>query len=193
MVVALDSERGPARLWYWGWSGFYGAVIVGQLVIVATSSNNGSVENGHVNVVTSLFGLLSTLVTPPPVMYELGPIQAMPEGTEAERASKAAAIRELFDREASKEHFYHSPWNHILGLAVNAGVCAYLYWGLHLGGRALLNLVAGSVIWEANIFTSPNAANRLASELQGKTPVQVQVIPILPVGGAAGLALVGSF
>jgi hypothetical protein len=193
MAATLGSQVGHAQLWYWGWAGFYGAVIVGQTVSIAISNSNGTRENAQVNVVSSTFGLFSTLFFPPPVIYQYGPIAAMPTRTPEERAARSAAIRSLFAREASKERFYRSPWNHALGLAVNAAVSAYIYWGLHLGGRALLNLAAGSAIWEANVWTSPNASAELSYALEGKTPVHVQVVPIgLPSGGA-GVAVVGSF
>jgi hypothetical protein len=193
MFSTLEAQVGNARLWYWGWSGFYGAVIAGQTVIAATTGNNGTRTAAHVNVVSSSFGLLSTLFFPPPVGYDVGPIRDMPTGTPEERAARTAAIRALFAQEASKERFYRSPWNHLLGLTVNAAVCAYLYWGLHLGGRALLNLVAGSAIWEAQIWTSPNASAELAGALKDETPLHIQVVPIGLGSGGAGVAIIGSF
>ena len=126
-------------------------------------------------------------------MFDWEPIGAMPASTDAQRAAKSQAIRALFQREVSKERFYHSVPNHILGLAVNAGVCAYMYWGLHIGGRALLNLFVGSLVWEANIFTSPNAAVRLADELQGASGVQLQVVPLALGPAGAGVGLAGRF
>ena len=137
MAAVLDTQVGTARFWYWGWSGFYGGVIIGETVINATSTG-GSRTSAQVNIVTSVFGLFSTLVLPPPVTFDWDPIASMPESTPQERAAKSAAIHALFERQVSKERFYHSVWNHIFGLAVNAGVCAYMYWGLHIVGRALL-------------------------------------------------------
>lgn len=192
MTAVLDSQVGTSRLWYWGWSGFYGAVMLGEAVLNASSSG-GSQTNAQVNVVTSVFGLFSTLFIPPPVAFDWEPIAGMPENTVEERARKSAAIRALFDREVSKERFYHSAINHIIGLAVNAGVCAYMYWALHIGGRALLNLFAGSLVWEANIYTSPNASSRLADELKGTSSVQLQVLPLALGSDGAGVALVGRF
>jgi hypothetical protein len=193
MFTTLESQMGNARLWYWGWSGFYGVVIASQTVIAATTGNHGTQTVGYVNVVSSTFGLLSTLFFPPPVIYQLGPIRDMPARTPEERAARSAAIGALFAEEAGKERFYRSPWNHLIGLTVNAAVCAYIYWGLHLGGRALLNLAAGSALWEAQIWTSPDASAELASALEGKTPVHVQVVPIGLGSGGAGIAIIGSF
>jgi hypothetical protein len=192
MASVLDAQVGTARLWYWGWTGFYGGVILGETLINATSTG-GSQVSAQVNIVTSVFGLFSTLVLPPPVTFDWDPVGRMPESTPQERTAKSAAIRALFERQVSKERFYHSVWNHIFGLAVNAGVCAYMYWGLHIGGRALLNLVAGSLVWEANIFTSPNASSHLAEELHGVSSVRLQVVPVALGTTGAGVAVVGRF
>jgi hypothetical protein len=192
MTAVLNSQVGTARFWYYGWSGFYGAVMLGEAVIQASSTGPMQVS-AQVNVFTSVFGLFSTLIIPPPVAFDWEPIASMPETTPEERTRKAVAVRALFDREVAKERFYHSPINHILGLAVNVAVCAYMYWDLHIGGRALLNLIAGSLIWEANIYTSPNASSRLASELQGTTSLQLQLVPLALGTDGAGLALSGRF
>lgn len=192
MAAVLDSQLGHARLWYWGWSGFYSGVIIGESIINATSTGPMQVS-AQVNIFTSVFGLFSTLILPPPVVFDWEPIGRMPETTAEQRLEKGAAIRALFQKEATKERFYHSVWNHILGLAVNAGVCAYMYWGLHIGGRALLNLVFGSLVWEANIFTSPNASGHAAMELEKTSAVQLQLVPVTLGPSGAGLAVVGRF
>lgn len=192
MAGVLDAQAGNAQLWYWGWTGFYSAVIVGEIVVNATSSGAQQVA-AQVNIITSVFGLFSTLLVQAPVTFDWEPVGRMPEATAEERAAKAAAIRALFEREVKKERFYHSVWNHVLGLAVNAAVCAYMYWDLHIGGRALLNLVFGSLVWEANIYTSPNASMRLADELQGTSAVRLQVVPLALGTTGAGVGLVGRF
>jgi hypothetical protein len=192
MAAVLDAQVGTARLWYWGWTGFYGGVILGETVINATSTGASQIS-AQVNIFTSVFGLFSTLMLPPPVTFDWDPIGRMPETTPQEQAAKSAAIRALFEREVKKERFYHSVWNHLLGLAVNAGVCAYMYWGLHIGGRALLNLVAGSLVWEANIFTSPNASSHLADELPGVASVRLQLVPVALGTTGGGVAVVGRF
>jgi hypothetical protein len=192
MATVLDGQLGNARWWYWGWSGFYGGVIIGESVINATSTGPMQVS-AQVNIFTSVFGLFSTLVLPHPVVFDWEPFGRMPENTHEERLAKAAAVRSLFAREVSKERFYHSVWNHILGLAVNAAVCAYMYWDLHIGGRALLNLAFGSLVWEANIFTSPNASMNAATELEKTSAVQLQLVPVALGASGAGMAVVGRF
>ena len=192
MASVLDGQLGSARFWYWGWTGFYSSVIAGEIVINATSTGAQQIA-AQVNIITSVFGLFSTLLVPAPVTFDWEPVGRMPETTSEERAAKSAAVRALFEREVKKERFYHSVWNHLIGLTVNAAVCAYMYWGLHIGGRALLNLVFGSLVWEANIFTSPNASMHLADELQGPSAVRLQVVPLALGTTGAGVALVGRF
>jgi hypothetical protein len=192
MSQTLNAQLPTARLWYWGWSGFYGAVVIGEIVLNGTSSG-GSRINAEVNVVTSVFGLFSTLLLPPPVMFDWEPVASMPEATAEQRAIKSAAVRAIFAREVAKERFYHSVWNHIIGLAVNAGVCAYMYWELHIGGRALLNLFAGSLIWEANVFTSPNASLHLSSELSATSSLHLELVPLVLGPSGAGLGISGHF
>jgi hypothetical protein len=192
MATVLEAQSGNAQLWYWGWTGFYSGVIVGEIVINATSSGAQQIA-AQVNIITSVFGLFSTLLVQAPVTFEWEPVGRMPEGTPEQRAEKSAAIRALFEREVKKERFYHSVWNHILGLAVNAAVCAYMYWDLHIGGRALLNLVFGSLVWEANIYTSPNASLHLAEELRGTSALRLEVVPLALGTTGAGVAVVGRF
>jgi hypothetical protein len=192
MAAVMSSQIGTARLWYWGWTGFYGAVIIGETVVNGVST--GPMQtSADVNVVTSVLGLFTTLLMPPPVAFDWEPVSALPENTPEQRAAKSVAIRAIFDRQVKKERFYHSALNHIIGLTVNAAVCAYMYWVLHIGGRTLLNLFAGSLIWEANIYTSPNASSRAADEIQGTSSLELQLVPIAVGPTGAGLGLVGRF
>jgi len=191
LASILAGEFGRSRLWYYGWAGFYGTVIAAELVINATSTGGAQLV-ARVNIATSLVGLFQTLIVPPPIVYGWEPVEKMPQGTPEQQAARAAAVRTLFEQEARNEIFYHSVLNHIVGLAANAGVCAFIYWGQHQGGRALLNLFGGSLVWEANIFTYPNAAMR-AVEAKGVSMLQLRVVPFaLPTGGA-GAAVVGTF
>jgi len=183
---ALESEEQHSRLWYWGWSGFYGTVVAAEVVIAATSSNQGQKINAYYNIGFSGAGMLGVLLFPPPAAYGLDAIRTMPEETEEQRAAKSGALRALFDRAASAERFYRSPLNHVIGLTVNAGLAAILYFGYKLGGRALLTLVAGSAIWEAQIWTHPTAARDTAEAL--KPGLHVQWVFL-----GNGIGLIGSF
>ncbi len=132
--------------------------------------------------------MLAVLLLPPPATYGLDAIRAMPEETEEQRAAKGRALRELFDRAAKAERFYRSPLNHVLGLTVNAGLAALLYFGFKLGGRALLVLVAGTIEWELQIFTRPTAALDTATSRSGNGLQGLHHVPL-----PNGLALAGSF
>ena len=114
----------------------------------------------------------------------------MPETTPVQREAKAAALRALFQRSVEQERFYHSALNHVVGLTVNAGLAAILYFGFKLGARALLTLVAGTLEWEAQIFTRPTAAlDHAKATAQGSSGFQgLHVVPL-----PNGLALAGSF
>jgi hypothetical protein len=183
---ALESEELHARIWYWGWSGFYGVVVAAEVVIAATSSNQGQKINAYYNIGFSGAGMLGVLLFPPPAAYGLDAIRTMPEDTEEERAAKGRALRALFDHAAAEERFYHSPLNHVIGLTVNAGLAAILYFGYELGGRALLTLVAGSAIWEAQIWTHPTAARDAAEDAAPGLRVQWVFL-------GNGIGLAGSF
>jgi hypothetical protein len=185
---ALEGEAIHARIWYWGWSGFFGAVVLGETVAAATTDSRGTRINAYVNIAASGAGMLAVLLRPPPAAYGLDAIRAMPEATEAERAAKVRALRDLFDRAASEERFYRSPLNHLIGLGVNAGIAAFLYFGYKLGGRALVTLLAGSAIWEAQVWTHPTAARDRADALPSGPGPQAHWIFL---GNGVGLA--GSF
>ena len=185
--AALESEQGPDRLWYWGWAGFLGAVVVGETVVAASTSNEGARINAYVNIPASAAGMLAVLLRPPPAAFGLEEIRRMPEDTEAQRATKAEALRTLFRRAVDQERFFRSPLNHVIGLTVNAGLAALLYFGWKLGARALLTLAAGTVEWELQIFTRPTAALDLATThgLEGRG---LHVVPL-----PNGIALSGRF
>ncbi len=190
MAAVLAGQYFHARLWYYGWSAFYGTVILAETVINATSTGGARLA-AQVNIATSWVGLLQTLVLPPPVAFGWQAVEAMPDSNPEQRAAKSAAVRALFQLEAKNEVFYHSAFNHIVGLAVNAGVCAFMFWGQHQGTRALINLVGGSLVWEANIYTYPNASMRAAHD-EGLAALQLRVVPLAFADGG-GAAVAGHF
>ena len=106
---------------------------------------------------------MAVLIDAPAAAYGLDDVRAMPEDTGPQREAKAAALRALFQRSVEQERFYRSVLNHVVGLTVNAGLAAILYFGFKLGGRALLTLIAGTLEWETQIFTRPTAALDLAT------------------------------
>jgi hypothetical protein len=192
MTAVLDSQVGHARAWMWSWASVYGAVSITETVLNATS-HGGAQSSAQVNIATSTFGFFSTLVFPPPVAFEWEPVRQLPEDTEAQRTAKSRAVRAFFAREVGRERFRHSVWGHLLGLVFNAGVCSYMYFGLHLGSRALLNFALGGGFWEANLWTSPNASMHLADELHDSAFPGVQVVPVALGPGGGGFALAGHF
>ncbi len=190
LLGALAAEQGPDRLWYWGFSGGLAGVALGQSIVVATTSNRGTQINGYVNIPASALGAIAVLLDPPAAAYGLDDVRAMPELTPAQREAKAAALQALFRRSVEQERFYRSALNHVIGLTVNAGLAALLYFGFKLGGRALLTLVGGTLEWEAQIFTRPNHALDLA-KAQAHPGSGLQGLHIVPLPN--GLALAGSF
>ena len=192
MGATLEAQVGHARLWYWGWSGFFGALITVGTVTNGTSTG-GQREAAQVNMASGSVYLFVALINPPPVAFGWEPVGAMPEATAEQRAAKARAIHALFESEVRAEHVFRSVFNQVLGLVVNAGVSAYMYWALHLGGRALLNLGVGSAVWEARVFTSPNAASLMEAELHGSIALELQLAPVALGPSGAGMALIGRF
>jgi hypothetical protein len=185
---ALEAEEHPNREWYWGWAGFFGTVVVGESLIAATTSNEGARINAYVNIPASAAGMLAVLLLPPASAFGLEDVRRMPEETEAQRTAKGSALRGLFHRSVEQQRFYRSPLNHVIGLTVNAGLAALLYFGWKLGARALLTLVAGTIEWELQIFTRPTAALDLASGHAGSGAGGLHVVPL-----PNGIALAGVF
>lgn len=162
MTAVLDAQDKNAKVWHWSWTSGYGALSIVETVLNATSTGDGrtSAQGG---IVTSTFGFFATAIFPPPVAFDWEPIQAMPENTPEQRAAKAAATRHLFRKEVQREEFRPSIWGHLLGLVFDAGVSAYMYWGLHLGSRAALTLLISGCLWETNLWTNPNASLHLSA------------------------------
>jgi hypothetical protein len=184
----LEAEQTPDRIWYWGWSGFLGTVAVGQTIIILTTNENAARINAWVNMPPSVIGAVAVLLTPPAATFGLADIRAMPEATQEQRDAKAAAMRALFARAVDQERYYRSALNHVIGLTVNAGLAAILYFGFKLGARALLTLVGGTLSWEAQIFTRPTGALDHAKAHPGTGLQGLRIVPI-----PNGLALAGSF
>jgi hypothetical protein len=186
----VSAEQGPDRLWYWGWSGGLAGVALGQSIVVATTQNRGTQINGYVNIPSSAIGAMAVLIDAPAAAYGLDDVRAMPEDTGPQREAKSAALRALFQRSVEQERFYRSALNHVVGLTVNAGLAAILYFGFKLGGRALLTLTAGTLEWETQIFTRPTAALDLATA-SAHPEKGLQGFHIVPIPN--GLAIAGSF
>ena len=192
MSAVLDAQYNNARLWYWSWASIYGAISIVETVLNATTTGDAR-TSAQVGIVTSTFGFFATVIFPPPVAFAWEPIQKMPEATPEQRAAKAAATRHLFQREVEREEFRHSIWGHLIGLVFNAGISAYMYWGLHLGGRAALNFLVSAGLWEANLWTSPNASLHLAEQLKAGPSAVLSVVPVTFGTTGAGVAVVGRF
>jgi hypothetical protein len=192
MTAVLDGQYKNAKIWYWTWTAGYGAISIVETVINATATGDARTA-AQVGIVTSTFGFFATAIFPPPVAFDWEPIQKMPEDTPEQRAVKAAATRHLFQREVQREAFRHSVWGHLIGLVFDAGISAYMYWGLHLGGRAALNFLISAGLWEANLWTSPNASLQLEEELKAGPAVPVSVVPVTFGTTGAGVAVVGRF
>jgi hypothetical protein len=192
MTAVLDAQYKNAKVWYWSWTSGYGAISIVETVLNAANTGDARTA-AQVGIVTSTFGFFATAIFPPPVAFDWEPIQKMPEDTSQQKAAKAAATRHLFQREVQREEFRHSIWGHLIGLVFNAGISAYMYWGLHLGGRAALNFIISAGLWEANLWTSPNASLHLAEEWKARPAVPLSVVPMTLGTTGAGVAVVGSF
>lgn len=185
---ALEAEEHPDRLWTWGWASFLGAVVVGQTAIAATTTHEGTKLTAYVQIPSSAVGMLAIIFGPPAAAFGLDDIRRMPEDTDAQREAKASAARALFNRAVEQQRWYRSPLNHAIGLTVNAGLSALLYFGWKLGGRALLMLVAGTIQWELQIFTRPTASLDLATARGGTVFKGLQIVPL-----PNGIAVAGTF
>ena len=162
IVAALDDDAHRTRVWYWTWMSIGTALVVGQGVVAAATTGDTRVELG-VGSAASVFipGLL--LLHPPQVLSDAPLLDArLAATTVAGRVGDPCVVlpraRELFSRVADEEAFAKGWFAHVFVIGGNVALGLLLGLGFHdwLGGAK--QLVGGSLVGEAQIFTLPAGA-----------------------------------
>lgn len=164
---SLDDRTGSARLWWYGWAGFYAGATIVSLTAALTSGNRTLQITSGVSAAESFVGLSGMLILPFAAKDAAAELRDMPEATPEERSKKLLAAEELLQKSAEDEAAGRSWVQHMLGVLVNAAGALVLWQGYgskirQAGGepweQALLSFVAGTAVSELQIWTEPTGA-----------------------------------
>lgn len=145
----VAEERAFSR-WRWAWTGIYGGFTVGNLVGSRLVDPAERIDY-HVGAITSAIAILPLFLLPQP--------KAAP-GTCAggDQAGRVACLLELHARVAEYQRDCQRWPVHVINVAFNAAVSAYLALHPRHYAAAAINLVVGTAIGEVQIFTQPQGA-----------------------------------
>jgi hypothetical protein len=171
----LEKDASSARLWYFGWSGFYAAASGTQLALALTVDDVGLRADTRVGAVTSGLGFLVTAVMPPPSLF-YSPCAASDDATPASRAACLARQEQRLEDAAAVERLGHSWLAHAGGIVVNVGAGLFLWQHDNRPASGLLATIGGIAVGEFQIFTAPTRA-RDAGVRRGVSDARFAIAP----------------
>ncbi len=190
MLELLDHERAPAQRWWWSWVGAYGGLTLGQ-GLVAVSSKDPDVRAAYGwGAAGSALGVGNLLVFPYPGRRGASRLRGLPVGTPAEREAALRSTEAAFEQTARSEASTRGFLAHAGGLVVSATTAGILWFHYDLRTDAVLNLVGGVVLTEAQVFSSPR---RVHSAWSANNDVASRHIDCRIAVGSRRVWLVGSF
>ncbi len=98
----LNAGRTGARVWQYGWSGFFAATTAFQLHMTNRSNNEDNEARYTVGAIKSAAGLAMMLLRPLPAVKGAKPIDAMPADTPSQKTARLQAAEELLRQNARR-------------------------------------------------------------------------------------------
>jgi hypothetical protein len=188
----LNAGRTPARLWQYGWSGFFAAnaAVQGYLALRASNADNQAAYG--VRAVKAGAGLAQMLLRPLPAVRGDDPIQALPDGTLAFKAARLQAAEDLLRQNAARAAERTSWPRHMAAVAVNlvgGGTIA----ALGDVQDAVFTNMTGIAISEAHIWSQPGHAIDDLEAYERQFPALATADPpdweINPIPGGLSIAI----
>ena len=162
IAAALDDDARRTRVWYWTWMSIGTALLVGQGAIAAATTGNLRVELG-VGSAASVFIPGVLLVHPPRVLSD-GPLldarlaATTVDGRVGDPCISLLRARELLARDADDQKVAKGWFAHVFVIGGNVALGLLLGIGFHDWVGGAKQLVGGSLVGEAQIFTLPGGA-----------------------------------
>jgi hypothetical protein len=123
-----------------------------------------------------------------------GRLSSMDTSTPEARLARLRQAEKILDEAAEDEAAGHSWFAHIGGDAVTLAGSFVLWAGYHRYGSGWLNLIAGTFITEAQIFTHPSAAIRARKAYrEGRLSLPPAAFTWTLAPAFGGLTLLGTF
>jgi hypothetical protein len=178
--ATLRDGEAAARAWQVGWGSAYWGLAVGQGALATAIDDRDRRAELWVGAAKSAVGAAAAFVLPWTAAHAGSDLAAMDATTPGARRRKLARADALLRAAADEETFERSWLSHAGVLLVNLGGGAVLWSAYDLRGPAILSVVSGVAVGEAQIWTAPTRARDAA--------------PSLSVGATAGgVVLRGSF
>lgn len=183
----LDAGEGSAKLWWYGWAGFYTGAAVFSFGLAGLTEDKTLKITQSVAGVESLLGAGGLLIFPFPSRNAAQKLRRMPESTNEERIAKLKEAERLLKKSADAELSGRSWLQHTLAFLVNTTGSLVIWKGyekqIKENGdnpftQALINFALGTAVAELQIWTQPTKAIKDRDEYQNKYSLSV-----LPTAG----------
>jgi hypothetical protein len=194
LAASLARGESAARLWWWGWTGGFAAVAVGEGVVAIATHDPGTRESAVVGLGGSVLGVGAMLFASRAAFTYRARLDSMDASTREARLLRLREAEKILDEAANDEEQGRSWFAHVGGDAVTLAGTVVLWAGYHQYANGWLNLLGGTVVTEAQILTRPTAAilaRRAFRAGRRPPPAPSFTWTVLPSFGGAGL--VGTF
>ncbi len=160
IIAVLEAERAPSQRWWWGWLGGYTGLTLGQGIIAGVTRDPDTRIANVLGAAGSALGMANMAINVFPGWRGTVKLRAMPTETPEQRLEALRAGRALFERNARNEAAQFGFVAHAGGFVVSAATAGVLWFHYDLRVDAVVNLVGGVLITEAQAFTAPRGVHR---------------------------------
>lgn len=155
---AIERERDSTRLWYDGWTGFFGAAALAQAGLAANVTTYAARVAGIAGAAKAGLGFGFMLVSPAGGRTAADLLRAMPAATPSQRLAKLRRAEAMLSTIATEERFRRSWFPTLGGGVVNLGGAVAVFALTHDAGAGWLGLASGLLVSGLHRFTAPTAA-----------------------------------
>ncbi len=153
----LNEGRTRARLWQYGWSGFFAANTAFQTYMAFESNDSDNETKYTVGAVKSGAALALMLLRPLPAVKGAAPVAAMPTDSPDQKAARLKAAEDLLEANARRARERKSWARHLASIAVHfIGSSAIAVIGDPKD--AIISNITGIAFSQAHIWSQPHRA-----------------------------------
>lgn len=163
----LQTQKLRARLWWYGWQSFFGAVL-GYQVADSVRAERGTARRwiSIIGATGASLAMIQMWIMPLPAAYAPQRYRRMPAHTRAEREAKLAYGLDAMETSASRERGARGAAAHVVSLAWSATWATTLGIEFDAPARTTLLVVGGLAVTQARIWSAPQAAISARDELR---------------------------
>ena len=195
----VASHEPDMRHWFSAFSVIFATLMGGELTVALTAADEGPRIDGIVSTVSLGLGLITQLVTFPPLLGVGGTLDAMPESTPEERVAKLARAEAMVARSAEAVRFGRGPLGPSLSGLYSIAANTFLLVGFSRTVAAYIGVAGGLVLGQGRILVMPDGIDRAWRAYQrrypdagcapGAAPSTTPAIAVTPAAFPAGAGL----